>query len=359
MFHRFLWLAGRFSWVCILVVSAATSAAEEPITLDNVSDPGPNRLDEPLAQGFSLEGAVRFLDSASLNWQKQRQCFTCHTNYAYLYARPLVSSDVPAHTVVRRFAEDLVEKRWPEKGPRWDAEVVATAAALAFNDAATTGKLHPLTRTAVDRMWTVQRDDGGWNWLKCGWPPMEHDDDYGAALAALAVSVAPDAYRESEAARRGIEKLKGYLKKNPPPTLHHQAMLLWATSYGEAFLDASEVEATVANLLKLQREDGGWSLATLGDWQRADQSPQDESSDGYGTGFVVYVLHRAGLKADDPALSRGVAWLKSHQRQSGRWITRSLKEDSKHFISHCGTAFAVMAIMECGGQESVANQVGD
>jgi squalene-hopene/tetraprenyl-beta-curcumene cyclase len=353
---RYVSMLACWMFCCTLflctVLCAARLSAEEPATLDNVTldnaaDPGPNRLDEPLADRFSLTDAVRFLDSAALTWQKQRQCFTCHTNYAYLYARPLVSSDAPAHAQVRRFAEELVEQRWPEKGPRWDAEVVATAAALAYNDAATTRKLHPLTRTALDRMWTVQRDDGGWNWLKCGWPPMEHDDDYGAALAALAVSVAPDDYRSSEAARRGTEKLRGYLKTNPPPTLHHKAMLLWASSYGEPFLDTTDRQATIEKLRGLQRDDGGWSLATLGDWQRADKTAQDENSDGYGTGFVVYVLRRAGVPAGDEAIVRGVAWLKSHQRASGRWITRSLKQDSKHFISHCGTAFAVMAIAEC------------
>lgn len=347
---------GRFCAALLMawMLSGSHTLGDETVTLDSVSDPGPNRLDEPLAAGFSLDGAVRFLDSAALTWQKDRQCFTCHTNYAYLYARPLVSSDAPAHAAVRQFAEELVEKRWVEKGPRWDAEVVATAAALAFNDAATTRKLHPLTKVALERMWTVQRSDGGWDWLKCGWPPMENDDDYGVALAALAVSVAPDDYRSSDAARAGIERIKTYLKNNPPPTLHHEALLLWASTYGEQFLDSQQRQAVVDKLRQLQRDDGGWSLATLGDWQRADKSPQNTGSDGYGTGFVVYMLRRSGVGVSDPAVLRGVAWLKSHQRASGRWITRSLKEDSKHFISHCGTAFAVMAIASCDGE--VANQ---
>lgn len=333
----------------LVCLSCPLSArADEPVTPENVQDPGPNELDEPIAKEFSLARAVDFLDSASLTWIKERACFTCHTNYAYLYSRPLISADAPAHRAVRNAAEELIEKRWPKEGPRWDAEVVATAAALAFNDRAATGKLHPLTRQALDRVWTVQRDDGGFTWLKCGWPPMESDDDYGVALAALAVSVAPDAYRDTEAAKKGIENLRRYLAANPPPTTHHEALLLWASSYGVDFLNEAQRQATRDKLLSLQQSDGGWSLPSLGNWQRADKTPQDQHSDGYGTGFVVFVLRQAGVPADDARLQRGVEWLKDHQRESGRWITRSLKEDSQHFISHCGTAYALMALASCG-----------
>ncbi|MBX3437938.1 MAG: squalene--hopene cyclase, partial [Planctomycetaceae bacterium] len=114
-------------------------------------------------------------------------------------------------------------------------------------------------------------------------------------------------------------------------------------------LVANAEQAETMNALRaLQHDDGGWSLASLGNWERADGSPQDvETSDGYGTGFVVFVLRQAGVPADDPAIERGIGWLKTHQRESGRWFTRSLFKDSKHFISHAGTAFAVMAIAAC------------
>ncbi len=326
------------------VVRADEQSTLEPVTLENVRDPGPNRLDEPIAQRHSLGRAVNFLDSAALSWQKQRKCFTCHTNFAYLYARPLVSSDAAAAKEVRRYAEELVTDRWKEKGPRWDAEVVASAAALAFNDAATTGKLHDTTRQALDRMWTIQRADGGWTWLKCDWPPMESDDEYGACLAALAVAVAPESYRQGDAAKAGMEKLRGYFLNHPPPTLHHEAMLLWASSYGESMLTDEQQRNSVEKLRSLQRADGGWSVASLGNWKREDGSPQSTDSDGYGTGFVVYVLGRAGVSAEDAAIRRGIDWLKLNQRESGRWITRSLWKDGQHFLSHAGTAFAVMAL---------------
>jgi squalene-hopene/tetraprenyl-beta-curcumene cyclase len=339
----------------LLLGLAATDKAVEPVSLDNVVDPGPNSPDEPLAAEFSLDRAVQFLDAAALTWQKEQKCFTCHTNFAYLYARPTVSSDATAHRVVRDFAEQLVSQRWPAEGPRWDAEVVATAAALAFNDAATTGKLHPLTRTALDRMWTVQQKGGGWNWLKCNWPPMESDDHYGVTLAAIAVGAAPEKYSETPAAQQGLVGIRRYLQDNPPPTLHHQAMLLWAASYLPDLQTDKEKTATVTRLLSLQKPDGGWGLATFGNWQRGDKLPQDlEKSDGYGTGFALFVLRRSGMSPSEEAPRRGVQWLKTHQRKSGRWFTRSLNEDSMHYITHAGTAMAIMALSTCDDSQSAA-----
>ena len=83
-----------------------------------------------------------------------------------------------------------------------------SAAVLAMNDSLTTNKLSPTARTALDRMWTVQRDDGGFDWLKCGWPPMEIDDDYGIAMCAIAAAVAPDDYAKTGAAQQGLKKLR-------------------------------------------------------------------------------------------------------------------------------------------------------
>jgi squalene-hopene/tetraprenyl-beta-curcumene cyclase len=312
-------------------------------------DPGPNRKDEPLAKHFSAQKAAEFLDAASRTWLKTRNCFTCHTNYAYLYARPVLSAEAPAHGEVRRALEDLVQKRWREKGPRWDAEVVASAAALAYNDAATTGHLHPATRIALDRMWQVQKADGGWSWLKCDWPPMENDDHYGATLAAIAVGVAPGNYAATVQAQKGMVRIRKYFQANPPQNLHHRAMLLWASSYfKEGFLSDKEKKDTIQALRALQRPDGGWSAASLGQWKRGDKKKQDPAtSDGYGTGFVIFVLRRAGVPAGDPVLQRGLAWIKSNQRHSGRWFTRSLHSDSKHFLTHAGSAFAVMALGAC------------
>jgi squalene-hopene/tetraprenyl-beta-curcumene cyclase len=52
-------------------------------------------------------------------------------------------------------------------------------------------EMQPLRRQALDSMWTIQRQDGVWNWPKRNWPPFEKDDYYGAVLAAVGVSLVP------------------------------------------------------------------------------------------------------------------------------------------------------------------------
>jgi squalene-hopene/tetraprenyl-beta-curcumene cyclase len=90
-------------------------------------------------------------------------------------------------------------------------------------------------------------------------------------------------------------------------------------------------------------------LATLGNWKRSDGKEQDdESSDGYGTGFVLYVLRCADVTAEDPRIQKGIAWLKTHQRASGRWFTRSMTRDHVHLLTNSGTAYAILALALCG-----------
>jgi squalene-hopene/tetraprenyl-beta-curcumene cyclase len=308
---------------------------------------------EPFAAVASLRQAAQFLDETALDWTEQHQCGSCHTNYPYLVARPTLKEPLSAEfNSVRRYFEDRVA-HWDDAKksakPKWDAEVVMTAWALALNDSLTSAKLHPLTREALDRMWSVQKQHGGFDWLKCGWPPLEHDDYYGALVAALAVGHAPEKYAQTAAAKAGIDRLRAYFAANPPPDLHHQSVLLWASTRIGGLMTDDQRSETIARLRKLQRPDGGWNLPSLGSWKRRDGSPNDPNapSDGYATGLAMFVLRQSGAPSTDPALARGVAWLLANQRASGSWFTRSLNDDKEHYIHHAGTAYAVLALRAC------------
>ena len=72
------------------------------------------------------------------------------------------------------------------------------------------------------------------------------------------------------------------------------------------------------------------------------------ASDGYATGSCGLRSPPSWYPSVRPIfLRRGVAWLQSNQRlASGRWFTRSLSTDGHHYITHAGTAFAVLALGE-------------
>lgn len=112
-------------------------------------------------------------------------------------------------------------------------------------------------------------------------------------------------------------------------------------------------------ILSHQRKDGGWSLRTFassvawGDGTRAEKLAaesdfENPSSDGHQIGLAIVVLVDAGVPADHPQIQRGIEWIKSHQRQSGRWWTRSLNTDEYHFITYSGTAYPLLALAKAG-----------
>ena len=319
--------------------------------------PSANSADEPLAEKMSLVKSAEFLDGASMAWLKARECASCHTSYPYLMARPALGDPkAPALLHLRKFFESRVAN-WDvggkgaglPDGTEGVTEVVATAATLAFHDAQTTGKLHPLTLKALDRMWTLQQKDGAWTWNQHRLPPQEYDDYYGAVFAALGVGHAPENYAGGASAKVGLARLKEYFRKNPPPNLHHRTLLLWTATKLENVMTKAEREDTIKELLELQRADGGWNLPSLGDWKRLDGTPNDKKapSDGYATGLILYVLRQAGVPAAKDPMRRGVNWLQTNQRASGRWFTRSVNADRAHYLTNAGTAYAVMALKAC------------
>jgi squalene-hopene/tetraprenyl-beta-curcumene cyclase len=153
-------------------------------------------------------------------------------------------------------------------------------------------------------------------------------------------------------------------------------MVLWVAQLVEGVATEKKREQTLKDLLAAQRPDGGWSMASLvenpndpkrqtdaGRQARAGKGHGTEflafvgrdnlyqmplTSDGYATGLALYVARQAGVPPQDKRMRRGVAWLKSHQRVSGRWFTPSLGFHKQHLISNAGTAYAVLALQTCG-----------
>ena len=81
------------------------------------------------------------------------------------------------------------------------------------------------------------------------------------------------------------------------------------------------------------------------DWKdldRPDDRPlKTKTSDGYATGLVIVIARELGVPADDARLQRGVAWLKSNQRENGMWFTASPVMECSNLITNAGSAFAI------------------
>jgi squalene-hopene/tetraprenyl-beta-curcumene cyclase len=350
--------------VVLLAVMWGAIAGQPQAKTGEPEKPPSGSRGEPFASAFSLTKAQQFLDDETLTWLGGRKCASCHTGYPYLLAHTgSEDPEAPAARQVRQFFEDRIvawdhggkgagylKGNGPVKITEGVTEVVAIAATLALHDAQTTGKLHPLTRRALDRMWEFQQTDGSWTWNKTGYAPMECDDEFGAIYAALGAGHAPEEYAKTEAAKDGLALLQGYLRGIRRPSLHHKAWLLWASIPLDDLMTPAEREQTIKELLDLQRDDGGWSLKSLDDWKRMVDKANDEpaESDGYATGLNLYVLRQAGVPATQEPMRRGVDWLKTHQRASGCWFTRSVRADGGHRIANAGTAFALMALKACG-----------
>jgi squalene-hopene/tetraprenyl-beta-curcumene cyclase len=366
----------------LLVACFANRAfSAEPITLENVGSPAEIAADEPRAAVFSLEQAARSMDTAALHWQKTHACTACHTMLPYLAARPALGAIAPQSPEVRQFFEEVAAGN-REAMPAYECQdvdsaiAIGVAWALALNDRATTGKLHPLTRQALDRMWTLQRAAGDWEWPFRDTPPLKVDEHYGVTLAAIAAGMAPDNYVNTPASQKGLAGIRRYLAQTRPVSLHQKAMTLWASVYVGDLLPVEAKTAILEDLIAAQRPDGGWSLASLVD-NTADPALRDSgpatsvraedgygteffaylgrgavyrssaASDGYATGFVIFVARQAGAPVKHDRLQRGITWLKTNQRESGRWFTPSQAWHKQHLISNAGTAYAVLALEAC------------
>ena len=115
-----------------------------------------NKADEPEAPKASLAKAVEFLDPINADWTKARKCGTCHTNYPYLMTRRLLpgGSDSATLKEVRAHFEERA-LNWDKEKPRWDAEVVSTAAALIWDDKHGRTSGSKPAKAAWDRMWKL------------------------------------------------------------------------------------------------------------------------------------------------------------------------------------------------------------
>lgn len=308
--------------------------------------------EEAFLPAFSLEAATGYLDRRA--HLMERNCYACHSTFTYLPARSLI--DPLADEVMR--ARILLERIMTMlHDPSQAAQVktqhisrvrILAALELARHDAATTGKLAPITRQSLDAMWKLQTPQGGIAWLHVGEAPQAIDDWWPVVMIALGVAAAPESYAETEPAKANLEKLRGWFRAHPPQTLHERALTLVAHSAIGGILDDKARTGHIEALFAKQQADGGWSMPDIAPWERKDKEPLNPAqTDGYATALSVYAIARSGIVPTEPRLKKAVGWIKTHQRETGGWFTQS--PFARDIISsNTGTSFAIQALAACG-----------
>ncbi len=325
--------------------------------------------DEKTRSEVSIQAAGEYLENGSLAWNGQRKCVSCHTNGTYMTIRPALTKSLgaPGESTRAFFLEQLgklstesVERLRESTRP---AQVIYIAAGLAEWDASITGQLSEETEKALELMFAIQETSGTWGSLNC-WPPFESDAYHEATVAAMAAAAAPgwlEKIRSSPDKKEtlaAVDRLKSYLRTQPPLHDYSRVLLLWTASRMPDLLNDDQKKELIAVVQKHQKPDGSWSIRSFaapeawGGGNRAEKlkaEPDfaDPPGDGHMTGLAIIVLRSHGVPATDEKIQGGVRWLKANQRESGRWWTRSLNTDSWHFITYSGTAYPLLALQMC------------
>lgn len=324
-----------------------------------------------LSADWSPQRAAQYLDSRQKLWvvwpralQSGVPCVSCHTGLPYLLAQPSLSR-VLGESAPSPYEAALLDGA-RTKAP--DASVTGTQSVLvplvlALDDARAGRPLSPAADQAFDRMWAGQirsgASKGAWTWTtSVNLDPWETTDSvfYGAALAALATGSAPGDYQSRPKIRENLALLTAYLRDNQQAQpLHNRMALLWASRKLRDCLPESAQRAILDLLRQRQSADGGWTVESLGVFKQHEQAPPAEGSNSYATAVAAFTLVKCGVPAKDPALSRALDWLRSHQDpQAGYWDAQSMNhrypEGSMQllFMRDAATGYATAALLEAG-----------
>jgi squalene-hopene/tetraprenyl-beta-curcumene cyclase len=227
-----------------------------------------------------------------------------------------------------------------------------------------THRLSPDTAQALDMMFKLQRRDGDWTISDDNNPPLESNRYQLATVAARAVGNAPGwlAGQSGTALEAKVKLLENYLraegKEGKLQGDYDRADLLWASTELPGLIDEAKKQQLIEMIESHQRADGGWSIRNFArpeEWGKGNRAEKlraelefpDPPSDGHMTGLAIIVLRKAGVPASDPRIQKGVSWVLTNQRSSGRWWTRSLNRDGWQFISYSGTVYPLLALSLC------------
>ncbi len=322
-------MARIFSFAAFLLglCAAPLALGDEPIAIPAATMPQVHQ---------TVDRAIGYLQTESAAWLNTRGCAACHHVPMPLWA--LSEAERQGYAIDKQFVASTAESLLGSKDKLMSSKIfpnpadppdprpqgrglnmglpflaVAARSLPALNE----GQKQSL-RLITEEIVKKQQPDGSWEFFSTlRRPPINESQTTDAAwiIMALAGETEPDA---PEAQRAALQKAIDWLDAAKPSGLHQEKVM-------EVLLGAHTAEprdtmqATIDELLALQRADGGWS-----------QTVPEPKSDAFATGQTLYALSLVGYTAERPEIQRGIDFLVATQMPDGSWpmVSRSTPDGS-------------------------------
>lgn len=323
------------AWSAFFFLAARTAADDAPIAVGELR--------------AAVQTAIPLLEKGAAGSMAERAgCFTCHNQGLPILALTKARQhgfEIDADHFQRQvqFAADFLARNRDDylKGHGQGGQVATAGYALWALDA---GGWEPdgTTQAVAEYLLLYQQDADHWE-MTSHRPPTE-SSHFTANYLAIRGLKRFAAGEQIERAERRIAQVRQWLAATSPTETEDRVFRLWALRAVETGQDAWQ--AARDDLLKTQREDGGWAQTA------------ELESDAYATATALAVLHEAGeLPASDPVCQRGLRFLLSTQQGDGSWHVRSRSKPFQkyfesgfphgpdQFISISATSWAVIALV--------------
>jgi len=294
-----------------------------------------------------IDRGLAFLARDALAWKAEHNCASCH--HAALVVWSLREAKLRGHAVdepvlaeMTKWISEAGEGKSGLPRPKEVPRALNTKPLYYTLALQTDPRPDDVTQAAVKLLLQTlksdQTEDGSWAaWPETRPPIFGDSNESMTTLATLAL--VPAAAAGDESAKAARDKAVEWLtttKTDDDPQSIALRLVLWRR-LGRPVAESAPL---VQRIKERQNADGGWSQA------------QHMASDAWATGQALYALAHAEIKAEDPAVARGRAFLIQTQREDGSWpmTSRPTKpggEGSKSLIpiTGGGSAWGVLGLV--------------
>lgn len=314
---------------CFAVSSFTTQVFAEEPTTPAAAAPTTIPADIPAATNEQIQQsvarAIPYLQAESASWLDTRKCAACH--HAPMPFWALAEAERAGYPIDTAYLDEKIESLLGSKeallasrvfpnpeGPQ-DPRPQGRGLNMALPMLAVAARALPTLTDAqrasmqlvTEEILAKQQPDGSWEWFATlRRPPINETQTTDAAwiIMALAGETTADS---PEPQRAALDKAVAWLAAQPKSELH-QDLALAILLAARAGKPRDVIDPLAAELLTLQRPDGGWS-----------QSIPEPVSDAFATGQSLYVLALAGHSVDELPIRRGLDFLVATQQPDGAW----------------------------------------